>query len=144
VDFVVSNAGELWFLRRQLALASADPADPVLHVFSNNYTPNRDTVLADLVESAWPGYAPVTLLPATWTEPETVAGAAVSWYGSGVVTIPATTGLASAWGGFVTDLAGALLLWSWRFDAVQSVASGTPCVLNVAMGTRSASEPVAP
>lgn len=40
-----------------------------LLLFVNDYTPDETTVLADLVECSWGGYARVILDPDDWTDP---------------------------------------------------------------------------
>src|SRR5262245_15230529 len=143
-DLVVSNQGEAWALRRMLRRSNADDADAKLRVFVNDYTPNRDSVLADLVEASWSGYAPLTLLADTWTDPASVAGAAESRYGASPVLFTPVSGVIVAYGAFVTNNAGDVLLWSFRFDSPQTVTSSAPCVVPVSFMARSESEPAPP
>jgi hypothetical protein len=38
-------------------------------LFVNDFTPDEDTVLADLVECSWGSYSRVTMTPDDWTDP---------------------------------------------------------------------------
>lgn len=144
-DLVVSNEGERYLLALALGRVVYNPAEPfVCHVYTNDYTPNRDVELGDLTEGAWPGYAAQELDASGWTDPQTLDGQAVSWYHPAPVEFTFTSGTATAYGFYVTDYAGTTLLWVQRFDAPLIGNSSVPIPVRPAFGARSQSEPSPP
>jgi hypothetical protein len=117
---IVVNTGKLWL--GSLAIAAGHPkldTNVKIHLFSNNLTIIRTTVLGDLTEIAYPGYASITLSGAvdggidannwdTWAWP-TATFQATSAPGSPV----------TAYGYYVTDSGGTTLLWAENFATPQ-------------------------
>jgi|ERR1700761_331989 len=89
-----------------------------LILFTNDLTPDSDTVLADLEEAEWPGYMRKTLTRSDWTTPEVNAGCASSTYGTypivwyvGEITTPVTN-----YGAAFIDQTVGVIRWVQRFD----------------------------
>lgn len=109
-------------LAAQLAyILSADIAGVVpwqLVLWANDLTPSYQTVWADLVECAWPGYSRRILTRANWTAPVVNQGCAQSTYGTvpqayQVGTVPAGT---VVYGAAYYDQSSGVLRWVQRFD----------------------------
>ena len=99
-------------------LARMAAADFHYHLYTNNFTPDRDTVLGDLTEQGvGDGYAIVTVAAADFT-----ASGVVAHHGSIVAspiafTVAAAGGPWTIYGYFVTDTGDAELLACGLFDA---------------------------
>lgn len=144
-DLVVSNEGERFLLALATGKTVYNPAEPwKCRIFTNDYTPDRDVVLADLTEGAWDGYAAEDLDGANWTDPETVDGQAVTWYEPAPVQFTVTSGAPVGYGYYVTDYTGSVLLWVQRFDSPQYGNYTYPINVRPALGARSQSEPSPP
>lgn len=89
-----------------LAVGGTPP--PAIHCYSNNYTPNATTVLSDLTESAFSGYA--STATGGWTAPQLQQDG--SWISStnliGLFTLSALTVTETIYGVYLTDTTGAL------------------------------------
>jgi len=113
-------------------------------LFVNDFTPDQSTVLADLVEPSWPGYARVSLTPGDW-QPVTLSGhqassqwgaAPIQWTNAGGVAV-------TVYGYAIYDPAFGQLKLAQRFDPsdVRSIdpgavvkvvpvySAGSPCVV---------------
>lgn len=96
----------------------------IYRLYTNNATPHVGTVLADLTEAIWAGYAPVTLTAGSgW-----IYGVS-SHVGSAIAPpIGFTNGEAftvNPYGYFITNPGGGLLLAAGRFDTAPSpIAAG--------------------
>lgn len=140
---VVSNEGEKFLLDRVTGRVPYDPLnEDLVRLYQNDFTPTRDVVLADLEEADFAGYTGVPLTAADWTAPDTVAGAAASWYGTGPLTWLASSGTQWVYGAYATDSTGTVLLWVVRFDSPQMVNSTTPASYQPTLTGRSEQEPV--
>jgi hypothetical protein len=117
--FAIPKASEL----KQLADLKTNVVDGgECGLFQNDYTPNADTVIADLTECTFTGYARVTLT--TFTAPYLTAegkGAIQSPLANFNTASPFTVGQL-AYGYFVEDVDGDLLL-AGRFPAPIPMAS---------------------
>lgn len=111
--WVEPKAEKLALVNAKVLLASFVGAK--LHLYSNNYVPTPDSVLADFTECIFTGYAAktVTWSPAFYDQ----NGIAVSSGGALLFIQSAATVGDSAWGAYLTDTAGATLLGSARLDA---------------------------
>ena len=115
-----------------------------LRLFKNDYTPNRDTVLADLVEADFDGYLPIEIDPTLWGAPSSPFGAAVSYYDAFFLPFPCVSGSQVVYGYYLTFDNGAYLLWSQRWDAIQAATPSSPPQVWPVLTGRSASEPIPP
>ena len=108
------------------------------HAYTNDVTPDRDTVLADLTEGAWAGYAIADVPVADFTLQGVVAHIA------GIQAIPVafentSGGNVTVYGFFVTDETDAILLAVARDQAAPLVIPNTRSYLAVpVLGTYSA------
>jgi hypothetical protein len=84
-------------------------ATPHLHLFTNNNTCTRDTVLGDLTEAAWTGYAAVALT--TWPSAAEQGDGihAQSTNGNAPTFLNSTAGNVTFYGGYITDNGGDLV-----------------------------------
>ena len=115
---VVPNASELVLLRYLFGIVA--PGDFKLRVFTNNITPDENTVLGDLTEVVDATYAAITLAHGTWTL-STVGGVAVGEYPQQTFSFTSTHDL---YGYYVTDSAGTNLLWVQRGSCVARLPAG--------------------
>lgn len=98
-----------------------------LLLFVNDLEPDEDTVLADIEEPTWGGYARVTLDPATWTAPFLEAHEVRSDYGTEPVEFANDGGPTETPHGFgIFDPGNGVLVYAERFDAgdIAPVADG--------------------
>lgn len=111
MPLVCPNVGEVFLLEYIVGSKNAD--NPVLHLFSNNVTPDDTTVLSDLVEVATStGYAAATMLSDDWSTVQ-VAGVSSVVYPEVVFNFNTNV---QTYGYYVTDQSNNLL-WLERFDA---------------------------
>lgn len=130
---IVVNTGKLWM--GSLCMEAGHPqldGNVRLHLFDNNFTIAENTVIGDLTEIAFTGYADVLLSDAvdggidsndrdTWTWP------------NATFTATSSSGLpVTAYGYYVTDSAGTTLLWAENFASpYEFAAEGDGFVLAV-------------
>jgi hypothetical protein len=102
-------------------LKGAIPGAPNLHLilWKNDLYPDARTVVADLVESTWGGYLPVTLTRSLWSSAVLDGDRAVSTWGLVPITWSATTGPAEVVYGYaMIDQTAGVIRYVQRFDAV--------------------------
>lgn len=116
MPLVVVNEGELSLLAWMLKLEEFESGMQQLSLYQNDVTPDKNTVLTDLVEADFDGYAPIDLARGTWTSPVTVGGKAKTFYGASAqqweVTGPTGN---TIYGYYVHDVPNGVLLWAQRF-----------------------------
>jgi hypothetical protein len=111
-QLVRPNAGTKALIEAIAALT--DYVDAKMHLFSNDFTPNADTVLGDFTEVVATGVAPQTI---TWSDGFYDAnGIPVVSTGEVLFLQTAITDTDVAFGVYVTNTAGDKLLWSARLD----------------------------
>jgi hypothetical protein len=113
-----------------LGVAPSDPV-PLLGLFVNNVTIACTTDLADLTFCSAPGYAPITLVPGTWTIPAPVACVVDASYGLCEFTMTGNGGGQIVYGHVVYDtVLGILwgLTWAtpWTIPSAGGVAQVFP------------------
>ena len=93
-----------------------------VHIFTNNLTPDRDTVLADMTEGSWTGYPTggVQVNAADFTL-QSVAGHVGSVLAAPVSFPNGSGGSVSGYGYYVTDSTVTKLLAVARFDSAPEV-----------------------
>jgi hypothetical protein len=120
---VVPDVGEVILLTRIITTENSK-----LRLFSNDLTPDDDSVIASFTECSGNGYATITLTGSisapTWSV-ATALGVTTASYAAQVFTM---TGALTAYGYYVTDNAGTGLLWAERF-------TGAPFVIPAGGGT---------
>lgn len=104
------------------------------HLFTNNVTIDRDTVLADLTEqTGGTGYATVDVELADWT-----LSGVTSHVGSLMAPPISFTPAGGDWtlyGYYVTDVAGSELLWAANFDGAPiTQLDGDPLLITPVVG----------
>lgn len=112
-------------------LGTADWTAPKLHLFTNDFTPSLETILADFTEATYTGYAAQTL---TW------GGAYVD--GNGIAVAPAGEKIFTqtaapneiVYGGYVTNTAGTKLLASARLDSPFPFEGASTLAVTLKMG----------
>lgn len=98
-----------------------------LLLFKNDITPTRLTVLADLVEPSWPGYARYPLMPDSWHFSEPVDGVATAVWGEDPVEFLNTFGpTETVFGCAFLDPLFSVLRYVQRFDPgdIRPIAAG--------------------
>ncbi len=144
-QLVVSNLGEVELLDLAVRRAAGSPRGWKLHLYKNDYTPNRDTALADLTESTFPAYAPVDLDDSLWTDPVTNGFTATSQYSTGpVVWTPSSNTGETVYGLYVTFDGETKLLWSQRLFVPFAPTTLFPVTLLLMFASKSQSEPAPP
>ena len=118
---VVPDVGEVLLL--SYALNKIAPGDDVrLKLFTNDETPDDDTVVGDLTEATAAGYDEITLAKANWTVETAVGGVTTASYAQQTFTFTAGS---TNYGYYITDTAGTGLLWVERFtDAPHTIPGG--------------------
>jgi len=91
-------------------------ADVKYHLYANDLTPDRGTVLADFTGAAWTGYASVTVEAADFTIDGVAAH--VGYIQAPPITFANGSGAdQDAYGYYVTDAGNTKVLAAGRFDA---------------------------
>ncbi len=120
---VVPDVGEVPLLRKMLKDALSVDETYTLHLFVNDETPDDDTVIGDLTEASFTGYATKVLTRAGWGAPGTAGGITSSVYAQ--QQFDNTGGpTETVYGYYVTATDGGELLWLERLDDPRVVASG--------------------
>ena len=114
----VCSTGEVLALKRLLNHTAAD--DCKLKLYSDNITPDDDSVPGSFTECAIAGYAAKTLTGASWTV-ETSESVTTGSYAEQTFSF---TGSGTVYGYFVTDNAGTTLIWAEKFAAAIPITSG--------------------
>lgn len=91
-------------------------ADVNYHLFTNDVTPTRDTVLGDLTEAAFSGYAVHTVTLADFTL-SGVTGHVGTMIGAPFSFTNESGGPVNAYGYYITNTANTVLLGIARFDS---------------------------
>lgn len=86
------------------------------HLFTNNVTPDRDTVAADLTEAAWTGYVDIDVDDTDFGMPS-VAGHIGAAVAPDIAFVNASGGSQSAYGYYVTAQGDTEILLAVRFDS---------------------------
>ncbi len=116
---VAPDVGEVLLLRYMLNHTA--PSDVKMRLFVNDITPSESDLLGTYTEAIDVAYSNVTLTGVSWTV-STAAGVTTGTFAQQEFSFSSS---ASVFGYFVTDNAGANLLWSERFDAAPfSLPSG--------------------
>jgi len=114
---VVPNSGEAEMLSRILGNATGDV---VLHLYNNDYTPLEGSTVGDFAENSEGEYSAKTLAAGSWT----ISGDPTTATYNTEQEFAVTSGGISAYGYFVTDSGGTILLWAERFvDGLYDVPS---------------------
>lgn len=122
MQLVVPDLGEK-FLVLQMLREDASALPLRLRLFKNDIGIGSGTVIGDMVDADFDGYAQVDLDPALWTDPITIGGRAQSQYATAAQswTNEGVTGQ-TVYGYYVCDYAGTVLLWGAPFDDPITVA----------------------
>lgn len=99
----------------------------VVRLFTNNFGFDFVTTTADLDECTLPGYAGITLVPASWGEGE-ASGLETSNYPTLTFTIGPNPGATTIYGYFVTDQATGRTIWGDNNSQPFAVPSGGAAV----------------
>lgn len=104
----------------------------VCRLYTNDYYPQRDSVIGDFTEAAWTGYAPTETIPSDWTP--AAQDASLRWYLS--TTRPTFTNLTAspvtAYGGYATDPDDATkVLFAARFSPAVTLPPGGSIVWRI-------------
>jgi len=117
---VVPNTGEKELLNRAIKQIEGSK----LKLYANDYTATNGSSVGNVTECAVSGYAAITLAAGTWT---VSTSAAITTANYAQQTFSLTTA-GSAYGYYVTNSAGTILLWAERF-------TGAPYVLPAGGGS---------
>lgn len=141
---IVPDEGEPLLLD-QLLIVEADPG-PVwhLHLYQNDYSPNKTSTLADFTEADFSTYAIVELLRSDWQASAEFGGAAYSFYGVTFIEWFAGSGSQVIYGYYVTDEADEFVLWCERFPTPQTASVVNSVKMQPSMRLRSEVEPDPP
>lgn len=141
MSLIVPDEGEQVLIRRMLKPAVGDDLALHLRTFQNNLIPNKETVIGDVVESTYAGYAMKPLLPSGWATPIEVGGVAQMTWAAGFLSWLATAGTQDVYGYYVTDNTDTTLLWIERFPVPQVVTTTQSIVVLPIMRLHSEVEP---
>lgn len=130
MPLVLANEGDVFLLD---CLLNQKPLPFVLyHLFANNHVPQKTDTVADYEELTLAGYAPIQITAGVWSVELS------DEEGSAAFAPPATwfvTEDGPAYGYFVTDPSGDILLWAeylpggpWPFQAAGSTLRLIPSV----------------
>lgn len=100
-----------------LKAATGPLVDVLVHLYVNNVTPAKSTVLADLTEATFDGYANVNVLAAGWTAPyvNAAGNGEMSTLAQAAFNATGTTTSEMAFGYYVTDNPATVLLFAEKF-----------------------------
>jgi hypothetical protein len=144
VSLVVPDDGETWLLRLLLQDATYVATPFHLHLYVNDYSPDRESVLDDFEEADFDNYYVAELARSEWQTPVSVDGVAVSLYGTGYIQWT-TDGIDySIVGYYVTDASDSVVLWAERWPVVFVLSVTGPLLFQPLMRLHSEVEPEPP
>lgn len=144
MSLIVTDLGEVEVLRWTLKSVPGT-ADPLhVHLFKNDYTPNRSSVLAEFEGATFAGYAPKDMARADWQNPVSVNGVAYAFFGTALLSWLASVGSQLIHGYYVTGNDDVVALWAERFDTPVTVTAIVPVQFWPYMRLHSEIEPVPP
>lgn len=128
---VFPNEGEIYLLKKLLKDTDAGTIEFIIGLFSNNFTPLKASVLADITPATFTGYSPVTAARSVWTDPITVAdGSAQSTYDTTFLQWIPTSGTQDIYGWYITDPDANYLIAAERFaTAPITISTTNPIIL---------------
>jgi hypothetical protein len=100
----------------------------VMHLYNNNYTPVAGSVTSNFTETAFTGYAAVTLTRSGWSNPSTVSGDAQSTYAQQSWTCTGTGD--TLYGYYVVGATSGTTLWAEAFSSPRTLANGDVLDIN--------------
>lgn len=89
----------------------------MLRLFVNDIEPDRDTVLADLVEASFGGYGAYTMVRSYWTDPVVTDHKAKSTWKTTATTWTVTSSPETVYGMYYTDDDFNVIRGVYRFDS---------------------------
>jgi hypothetical protein len=144
VPLVVTDVGEVYMLRWTLRPDLERIARLRFHLYSNDTTPHRSSVVEQFEECDFAGYEPRDLEWDQWSAPLSVGGVAASLYGSGFLEFVPSSGSQTVYGYLVTDPDDEVCLWAERLPAPIEASPSLPVLIQPAMRGRSEFEPPPP
>lgn len=123
------NTGELQLLDKMLKDALSTNENYLLKLYSNNYTPDDNSVTASFTQCTFTNYAARTLTRASWNSAVTVGGKAETSYGTGPNSWTCGATGQTVYGYYVEALTSGVTLWAERFSTSRVLANGD--VLNI-------------
>lgn len=123
------NLGELQLLDKMLKDALSTNENYLLKLYSNNYTPDDNSVSASFTQCTFTNYAARTLTRASWNSAVTVGGKAETSYGTGPNSWTCGATGQTVYGYYVDALTSGVTLWAERFSTSRVLANGD--VLNI-------------
>jgi len=114
MPFTVPAEGENFLVELLTKTALSVSANWRLRLYVNDETIGADTVLADLDEASFDGYAPFELPRSDWSDPVQVSGRATVQWEPGVLWFECVTGSEDIYGWFVTDADDTVILFGDR------------------------------
>lgn len=140
-DLILSNEGEQYLLDACVRLPWLASEDWELHLFKNNFTPDKDWTVGDLVEADFPGYASHTLTRATWVPAITSGGRAVTFYDVLPQEFPTSSSPQTVYGYWIDVPSLGVSVLVQRFDTPQLVTTGAPALVLPVLALHSEYEP---
>lgn len=140
-DLVVCADGEDYLLNSAVSTPWTLAELWEIHLYKNDLIPNRDTVLADLVESDASGYAPITLNRDLWSPSAQLGGRGVTMYTGVTPAWNTSSGSQLIYGYYVTVPSLGIMIYSQRLDAPVLMSTLTPVVIPPLFSLHSESEP---
>lgn len=123
------NLGELQLLDKMLKDALSTNENYLLKLYSNNYTPDDNSVSASFTQCTFTNYAARTLTRASWNSAVTVGGKAETSYGTGPNSWTCGATGQTVYGYYVDAITSGVTLWAERFSTSRVLANGD--VLNI-------------
>lgn len=133
---VYTDLGDVWLLADLTAGHEPELFPWRVHLFKNDVTVLRGTVVGDMVEADYDGYAAQDLVREEWLPPQLVASTAYATYGTEFVEFLADSGTQRIYGYYVTPQDDSVLLFGERFDNFIDVSTVVPVLLRLTLKSR--------
>lgn len=135
-SWVIPDEGKILLAQRALQTTGAAVEDYVLKGYSNNYTPVNGSVAGSFTESAFTGYASVSITHASFPAPTITSNVAYS--------TSSTPGAFTCTGGAAENMYGVYLVGATsgkviaaaRFDNVRSMSPSATETVTVTLGAQ--------
>lgn len=123
------NAGELELLDKMLKDALTTDENYLLKLYTNNVTPDDNSVTASFSQATFTNYAGRTLTRTGWNSAATIGGKAETSYGTGPESWTCGATGQTVYGYYVEAVTSGITLWAERFSTSRVLANGD--VLNI-------------
>lgn len=138
---VVTDLGQVFLLNWSLQPQTFPDPGLLLHLYKNDFTPVKASIIGDFVEADYAAYSPRSLFRDQWQSAGLLGGIAQSVYGTEYQFWLASAFSQTVYGYYVTDAADTVAIWAERLVNPITISTVTPLVMQPYLTMQSESNP---